>query len=438
MNPLLPSILALAPTSNPDLPLVLDLRERAQLHDRLLRGRLEGIVPRLMRREGIETWILVAREYNEDPVLETMLPATWMAARRRTVLVFHDPGDERPVERLAVARYAVGDLFASAWDPGAQPDPWQRLAELVAERDPQRIAIDVSEDFALADGLSHSEHGALRAALGPELAGRLVSAERLALGWLETRTSAEMELYPRLCAIAHGIIAEGLSERAVQPGHTTTDDLEWWYRERIAQAGLDTWFHPDVDLQRAEGGAHDGSFAADPDDRTIRHGDLLHVDLGITYIGLNTDTQQHAYVLRPGESGPPAGLVAGLAAGNRLQEILLSHFETERSGNEVLALTREQALAEGLTPSIYTHPLGLHGHGAGATIGLWDQQDGVPGKGDYPVQSDTVWAIELNVTVSVAEWGGQEVRIMLEEDAFFDGKRVHWIDGRQEELLLIR
>ena len=278
---------------------------------------------------------------------------------------------------------------------------------------------------------------AFRAALPPELAGRVVSGERLAIGWLETRIPAELEVYPSIARLAHGIIAEGLSERVVQPGHTTTEDVQWWYRGRILELGLGAWFHPSVSVQRAEE-AHSGSFAEREGVRVIRRGDLVHVDFGITYLGLNTDTQQHAYVLRFGESEPPAGLRAGLAAGNRLQDILTAEFRTGRSGNGILRAARERALAEGLRPSIYTHPLGFHGHGAGPTIGLWDRQEGVPGRGDYPLYPSTVHSIELNVTVAVPEWGGQDVRIMLEEDALFDGEAVRYLDGRQTELLLIR
>jgi len=447
MNPIPTLLLALFPTIDPStdlgLPLVLGMRERAELHDQLLAERLDTVVPALMRREGIDMWILVAREYAEDPVLETMLPAKWMAARRRTVLVFFDRGTEEGVERFAVSRYSVdrlpeGALFETAWDKEAQPDQWAALADLVRARDPQRIALNVSPTFALADGMSHAEHSALVAALGDELAARVVSAERLAIGWLETRTDAEMELYPTLCAIAHRIIAAGLSERAIQPGKTTTADLEWWYRERIAGARLGTWFHPSVSLQRASEASHSGSFATKPGEETIHRGDLLHVDFGITYVGLNTDTQQHAYVLLPGEAAPPSGLVDGLRAGNRLQDILNASFAVGRSGNDVLARARAQVFNDTAATEIYTHPLGFHGHGAGATIGLWDQQDGVPGRGDYPVMASTAWSIELNVTVAIPEWGGQEVRIMLEEDAFFDGEEVRWIDGRQEELLLVR
>lgn len=415
---------------------ILPERERAAFRDACTARRLDTVVPELMRRTGIDVWILVAREYAEDPVVQSMLPATWFSARRRTVLLFHDTQDG--VERLAVSRYDIGDLFPSAWDKEQQPDQWRRIAELVEGWDPERIGLDVSPTFALADGLTHGQHKELAAALGPELMGRVVSAEPLAIGWLETRIAMEMEVYPSLCQIAHDIIAGGFSRAAIQPGITTTADLEWWYRERVRALHLDTWFHPSVSLQRNEAGeSHSGSFASEPASQVIHRGDLLHVDFGITYLGLNTDTQQHAYVLRAGETAAPPGLVHALAEGNRLQDVLTRQFVAGRTGNEILSAARAEALASGLKPTIYTHPLGYHGHGAGPTIGLWDQQSGVPGRGDYPLHARTAYSIELNTAVAIPEWGDQEVLVMLEEDAYFDGERVHYLDGRQTELILV-
>ncbi len=412
------------------------LRERAEITDRWLAGRLETLLPELMRREGVDMWILVAREYNEDPVLATMVPASWLGAvRRRTILLFFDRGPAAGVERLAVARYAVGEMIEGAWDPATQPGQWARLAELVAERDPSRIALNVSPTFALADGLSASEHSALLAALG-EHSTRVVPAERLAVGWLETRTANELAVYPSIVTMARRLLAAGLSNAAVTPGQTTTDDLLWWYRERVAALHLDTWFQPSVSVQRV-GPAAGTPVGLGEGDVVIEPGDLIHVDFGITYLGLNTDAQQHAYVLRPGEEAAPPGLVAALAAGNQLQDILLAEFIAGRTGNEILAAALRSGAAAGLDGTIYTHPLGLHGHAAGPTIGLWDHQEGVPGQGDHPLFANTVYAIELNVQVEIPEWG-QPVRIMLEEDALFDGEHVRWLDGRQTELHLIR
>ena len=416
---------------------ILSMRDRAEVIDQLLEERFETVVPELMRREGFDMWIIAAREYNEDPVIRTMLPSTWLAARRRTVLVFYDRGPEQGVERLAVARYAMGNAFPSSWNPEEQPDQWARLAEIVEERDPQRIGLNMSEMFPTADGLTATEYEGMVAAWPQIYRDRIAGAENLAVGWLETRTESEMELYPMIVKIARTIIAEGLSEKVIQPGVTTTDDVEWWYRDRIRELGLVTWFHPSVDFQRPHATERDNDFSAREEGGVIHMGDLLHIDFGITYLRLNTDTQMLAYVLKHGESDAPQYLHDALAVGNRLQDILTDEFATGRTGNEILLSALEQAKKEGINATIYTHPIGYHGHGAGPTIGLWDQQGGVPGRGDYPLYPMTAHSIELNAAVEIAEWDGQTVRVMLEEDAIFDGEKVTYIDPRQEELLLI-
>jgi len=420
-----------------NMPEILSMRARAAVVDNWLKIRLETVVPDLMRREKIDMWLIIAREYNEDPVIATMLPAKWLRARRRTILVFFDKGRQEGVERLAVARYDIGEFFKKAWDKEKQPDQWQRLVGIIDERNPKRIALNYSTDFGLADGIAHTGFKSLNAKLPKKYVNRIVSGERLAIGWLETRIPAELEVYPSICRIAHRIIAEGLSDKVIQPGITTTEDVEWWYRERIRGLKLVTWFHPSVSLQRAEEPERSGSFAAKPKAKTIRRGDLIHVDFGITYLGLNTDTQEHAYVLKAGEKDAPEGLKKALATGNRLQDILNSNFKAGRSGNEILKLSLTQANSEGIAPSIYTHPIGFHGHGAGPTIGLWDQQGGVPGKGDYELFYNTAYSNELNVQVAIPEWNNKKIRIMLEQDIIFTKEGARFIDGRQTNLYLI-
>jgi hypothetical protein len=417
-------------------PAVPPLRDRVAAHDRLVKARLDTVVPRIMREVGVDMWILVASEYNEDPVVKAMLPATWMSARRRMVLIFHDRGPERGVERLAVSRYPVGDLFPAAWDPDAQPEQWGRVAQLVAERDPQRIAINISSEFALANGLTVAEHRQLVAALGP-LASRLESHDRMAQGVLETRTPEDMDVYQGIMRVAHALIPEGLSEKVITPGVTTTQDVVWWYRERLADLRQDAWCQPSVSIQRAGMGQATPGRQTLPENPVILPGDLLHVDFCAGMLGLKTDTQMLAYVLRPGERDAPAGLKAGIAAANTVQDALIASFRTGLTGNQILALARERAIAAGTQPIIYSHPIGLHGHAAGTSIGFWDNQGPAPGRGDYPLHPDTAWSIELAAVHKVPEWGGQEVRFALEVDGVFDGKGFRWIDGRQTELLLI-
>lgn len=420
-----------------EVPSILPLRQRAALQERWLAQRLDTLIPALMRREGVDMWILVAGEYDEDPVLATMLPPTWLSARRRTILIFHDRGPERGVERLAVTRYPAG-TFAAAWDPEREPGQWARLAAIVRERNPRAIAMNVSEDFPLADGLSAANRDALGRALGPDFASRLVSREGLALGWLETRTPAEIAVYPQILRLSHAIIEEGLSTAAITPGVTTTDDLVWWYRERVAALGLDSWFHPSVNVQRPAAGTFAIATMGSATGTLIQPGDLIHVDFGISYLGLATDNQRMAYVLRPGERDAPAGLKAGMAALAGARDAQVAALRPGASGNDALAAARRGAEAQRLAATFYTHPIGTHGHGAGATIGLWDAQNGVPGKGDYPIRADTFWSIELNVEHPVPEWGGQRVRFMFEENGFLPPSGpFRWMDGHQSDLILI-
>ena len=432
------SFAAFAAAQNPYMPNILPMRQRAEVIDRLLEERVEKVLPPLMRRAGIDMWIVISREYNEDPVLKTFLPSTWQSARRTTILVMYDPGEGKKIETYAMARYAVGKMFVKAWDKEKEPDQWKALAEMIAAKDPKKIGINKSETDALADGISAYHYEKLMSSLPERYRSRVVGAENLAIGWLETRTESEMAIYPNIVRIAKQIIAEGFSEKVIQPGVTTTDDVVWWYRDRIKELKLETWFHPSVSVQRKdpESFEHLRAFSDRPENQLILPGDLLHVDFGITYLRLNTDTQQHAYVLKPGETGPPAFLKEALKRANRVQDILTGNFRTGRTGNQILAASLAQCKAEDIKCSIYTHPLGFHGHAAGTTIGLWDQQDGVPGAGDYPLYPMTAHSIELNAASFIKEWN-KEIRIMLEEDAFFDGNTVKYIDGRQMELFVI-
>lgn len=424
--------------SSAQSPAVLSQKQQSEVIDQWLNYRLNHLLPELMDKSGIDMWLIISREYNEDPIMKTLLPSTWLAARRRTMLLIFKERNSRSVEKLAVARYNVGEHFKKVWNPENQPNQWERLVEIIKAKNPDSIGINISDDFGHADGLTYTEYALLLEHLPKAYQKKLTSAEDLAVRWLETRTENEMASYRHIQSIAHEIIQEGLSEKVITPGVTSTTDVVWWYRDKIKSLGLNTWFHPTVDIQRASNTnkAFERSFDKTPGEGLIMPGDVLHIDLGITYLRLNTDTQQLAYVLKPGEDNVPKYLKDALFTGNRLQDILTSNFISGRTGNEILKFAREQMKAEGINGTIYTHPLGYHGHAAGPSIGMWDNQGHVPGSGNYPLHPHTVYAIELNAEVYLDEWQ-KPFRVMLEEGAYFDGKQVIYLNGRQEEFLTI-
>ncbi len=341
---------------------VLSQREQAEVIDSWLDERITNLLPQLMTETGIDMWVVISREYNEDPVIRTMLPATWMAARRRTILVMYQPTPNAPVETYAVARYDVGKAFKRAWDPEAQPNQWKALTELVASKNPKKIGLNFAKDYGHADGLTHFDYEELVKNLPAGFPEKVVSAQTLAVRWLETRTPAEMTAYRHIQQLAHNIIQEGLSERVITPGVTTTEDVVWWYREKIKSLKLDTWFHPTVDIQRPDPTSKEStrSFASRPSEQVIMPGDLLHIDFGITYLRLNTDTQELAYVLKPGETEVPAYLNEAFKSGNRVQDLLTQNFVAGRTGNQILREARKMMDAEGIRGSIYSHPLGFY------------------------------------------------------------------------------
>lgn len=414
---------------------VLSLKERALKIDEIQKDRFDNLLPKLMEDTEIDLWVLITREYNEDPLIKTLLPPTWLNARRQTILVFSKNKDSEGITSAAITRYPFGKLIPSIWNKEKQPNQWQALADYIVSKNPKNIGINTSKSFALADGLVKTDYDALMQVLPEAYKSKVVSAEQLAIGWIETRTAKEMVLYEDLVAITHQIIAEAFSSKVITAGKTTTDDVVWWLREKVLSLGLDTWFHPTVDVQRAN---ESDLYAFDSKSKfdIIQPGDLVHCDFGISYLSLNTDCQELAYVLKPGEKQAPDFLVAALAQGNQVQDIFTNNFKAGVSGNVILKKSLEAGRAEGLRPQIYTHPLGTFGHSAGTTLGMWDSQNGVAVNGDYPLHLNTAYAIELNTSVYIDEWK-KDIRIMLEEAGFFGSDGFRYINKRQEKLLLI-
>lgn len=428
------------------------LRDQTDVRQEWLTLRLERVLPRIMREQGVDMWIVPVREYNEDPVFHSIVSPTTFAARRRTIYIFHDRGvsngADLGVERIAIGGTSQGGLYTVVRDPAAVigtagatlrpaepfgPEQWRLLTPVVEERDPRTIAVNISATHAFSDGLTVGEWEQLANALGETYSARVVRRELLPLHYIEERLPEMLPAYVRMQEQVHDIIATAFSNRVITPGETTTQDVVWWLRQRVNDLGLGSWFQPSVSVQRR------GVEMGDSADPVIMRGDVLHTDFGIVAYGLSTDTQHMGYVLREGEDAPPTGLVAALRRSNRLQDILLEEMVPGATGNDVLQRTLTRMRAEGIDGTVYTHPIGDHGHGAGPLIGLWDRQEGVAGRGDVALRPNTWFSIELQAGSPVAEWDGQVVRMAQEEDALIDadGNR-RWVLRRQTEFHLVR
>jgi Xaa-Pro aminopeptidase len=436
------------------------LREQAAMQQHWLKTRLDTFLPPLMRKHGIDLWVVPMREYNEDPVFSSITAPETFAARRRTIYVFADtcvggPAAPKPrsgeggcVKRIALGGTSQGGVFearrstkAAAADVGKGQqaelwgdEQWQVLKSVVEELQPRTIGIDRSTVFAFTDGLSSGELKGMSDALGPAWTAKFKDAEGLPLELIASRLPEEEAFFKKMQEHVWAMTQTMFSGAVITPGKTRTSDLVWWWRQQVNDQGLATWFQPSVEVQRK--GVTGDALGDDP---VIERGDLLHCDVGITVARLNTDTQHDAYVLRPGETDAPAGLRQALANANALQDIVLAEIRPGRSGNDILAASRARMTARGIDGTIYSHPIGVHGHGAGPLIGLWDYQDGVPGRGDATVIPSMWFSIELQATTPVPEWGGQPVRMAQEEDAIVgaDGK-VRWALKRQDRLFLVK
>lgn len=419
--------------SNP----VPSLREQAVIQQQWLKARLEKVLPGLLREHGVQMWVVPMREYNEDPVFSSLVSATTFAARRRTIYVFFDRGAEKGIERLALGGSSQGGLYTAYRDTTLQnaelwgKEQWNLLSKVIRERNPRTVAVNISHTHAFSDGLSAGEWEQLQEALGPDYLRRIVRAERLALDYIALRVPEMTPVYEKMMRTVHAVIGEAFSNKVIVPGKTRTGDVVWWMRQRTHDLGFGTWFQPSVDVQRKGDSLEENPI--------IQRGDVLHCDYGLTLMRLNTDTQHMGYVLREGESSVPEGLVQALKNSNRMQDLVLANMKVGKMGNEILLETLAQMKAEGIEGTLYTHPIGEHGHGAGPLIGLWDRQQGVPGRGDVPVLANTWFSVELQATTAVPEWNGQKVRSAQEEDVEVTSNgNVRWIHERQTRFHLIK
>ena len=418
---------------------VLPVRKRCEVVNRILRKRLDTILPMVMRETGFDMWLVMCWEDNWDPVYRSMLPAGVSTPKVLLMLVFYDRGEEG-IERINLGRANMLDLYEApyklrTYNVQKSDQQWAYLREIIEDRDPKRIAINQGEVTWAADGLSGTLKENLIEILPKRYVERLESGEELCRRWLETLSEDEMEIYPHVVSVVHSILREIYSRKTIVPGVTTTEDLKWAFWQRCADLNIrkETSF-PSFRIVRSDAMTQrHGS-----DDSTIRHGDLVFCDVVIRYLRLTTDTKEWAYVLREGETDVPDGFKKIMADGNRLQDIYIGEFVQGRTGNEILRAALARARTEGLSnPVIYSHSCGLLLHEPGPLIGHPFEQEQCIGRGEVPLNNDSSFVAELSVEGVVPEWGGQTIRFTPEEQILFTREGVKFIDGRQTSFYLI-
>ena len=399
------------------------IREQYALRDEILKERIHCLLPRLMKECGVEMWVVLSKEYNEDPIFPTLVPSLVKNASRTTCLVFCLNRDGS-FEALNVSRPnpRFDGFYTQAMQRG--DDVYEALNHLIARKKPEKVHVDISNECAVADGLSKNMYDHLQMALCGGV--RLVSAEEIAIRWIETRTQRELALYPAIYKLMMDIVDEVFSADFIKPGVTTTTDVEWGIMQRVNDLGLPFWFSPDIDLQRK--GCEDSRMSG----VVIEEGDIVHCDVGLVCLGLHTDTQRLVYIGRRGETEIPPGILSAFKTGNRVQDIVRGNYQAGRTGNEIFRLSLEQARQEGIRAMSYCHPIGLFGHSAGPCVGMYDNQGFVPGHGELVMHDDTCYALELNIVQPVPEWDDQPVYMYLEETIAFTGGKTCFMDEKRD------
>jgi len=437
---LLLSFVLVLPVQAQNYPPILPLEKQTELYNKNLEWKLNHVLPDIMRREGLDMWIVICFEYTEDPVYRTLTTWPGDGARRLSILIFHDSKDGfKKLSATWHGPYASGYMYEGIFteQSGGAEGQFKAVADYVRKADPVKIGINydnsVIDDFSHANGLSHFHYEKLFNALDRKYQERLVSAKNVVIGWFETRTLWEVSFFKTCCEIAHGLIKEFFSTAVIIPDVTTRDEVRWWICERIKEMKLDYWFFPSLDIIRSPENIEMYGMGD-----VIHRGDLLHCDVGISYMGLTTDMQHLAYVCKLDETDAPRGLKDLYANGLRFQEIILEEMLGGRSGNEILKNVLERGKEEGLNPTMYSHPVNYFGHGSGMTIGRTDNQEWLPGTGEHPLYPNTTYAIEFNVSGTIPEWEGKIIHMGLEDNMIFDGEKAGLVDGYPEKMYIIK
>ena len=432
---LLIAITALAATSwsSP-----LEAQEARRRWERMcnIRGeKFDLVLPKAMHDNDLDMWIVVMREGLLDPM--------WEALGRGYVgdwayYVFSDRGERAERAALGVSGYmleqcGVYDHFGSA----------ASLAEYVAERDPERIGVNMAESIGGADGLSHTSYLHLREVLGAPYADRLVSAERFVSDFRATRTASEIAAFAQAGEMSREIAERAFSNEVITPGVTALEDVAWWMWDQLLARGLDSSFDmPSVYITGPSG------IEASSSARIIQRGDLLMIDWGVGFLDFYTDMKRVAYVLREGETEAPPSLQHAFDQAMAVRDIMKASIKPAPTAQQAVDATWAAIEAAGFNrigfnqPTdnpdvtdvvIGPHSVGNWGHGFGPSLAFFN-----PTRLTYELRPGTLISVELFAYTANPDWDGAKVRIPLEDDAVVTERGVEWLYPVTRRLLLIR
>jgi Xaa-Pro dipeptidase len=417
----------------PPMPKLLSQREQINIREAWLKKRFDTMLLPMMRKHNVAMWIVVNEEFHADPVTEYIAPPLPYMGKRDFFIIADNNGK---LEKTAIVRYDDEHLknhYTVLNPPGSKIA--ETLKKIVEERNPKTIALNFGSNRGQSDGITHDAYKFLADTLGKDYESRFVSGKKFIADYLDTRLPEELEHYRTAVLVTDILTRRAFSNEVVKPGVTTVGDVRWWLLQQVNDLGLSVWFLPDLRVQRPVKTEAEAMqfFNVANESMVLQSGDLIHIDFGINYMGLSTDWQKLAYILKKGEKDAPQGLKDGLKNTNRLQDVLFGIARVGMTGPEVHAATLAEMKKQNIQAMVYSHPLGTHGHGLGAAI---DAHRAATDEEKLRLGSYT--SIELNTALKVPEWNNQPVFFFAEDDAVMTEKGFEFIRPRQTEFYLIR
>jgi len=418
----------------PKTPQLLPWSQQIAVRERWLVKR-HAMLLDMMRRHNIDMWVVVNEEFHNDPLTEYVAPPR-VYTGGRDIFVLVDAG-AAGLKKIAVTGYSeenVQRFFESPDDPSKNPMD-KRLHTLWDTYHPARIGLGIGGRRGVTRSLTKSTYDFLADKMGPDAAKNFVPAQDLIAEYLSTRIPEEFDTYNQEVILTDLITKRALSNEVITPGRTTVGDVRRWLYDEMWRNRVDTWFQPDLRVQRKGMAAETsrGFLAVAKEETVIEPGDLVHLDFGISYMGMSTDWQKMAYVLLPGEKSVPLGLQKAMENTNTLQDaLMLRAARPGRTGAEVYNLTMEEMKQKGIEAMVYSHPIGNQGHGLGASI---DSRQSA--NGEQRMLLGSYQSIELNTKTAIPEWGGQQIFVMAEDEAYLTEEGYKFFQPRQTAFYLI-